>query len=57
VFGDPLAALWRNCIFGPCGVRTVYREAVGVVVTSTLEQRQEWLRRAQEVVGQYFAKA
>lgn len=54
VFGDPLETLWKNCIFGLCGVESVYREVFGVVVTSTLEQRRAWLRHVQEIVGQYF---
>ena len=54
VFGDPLQLLWRNCIFDLCGISTFYREMFAVVVTSTYEQRQGWLRKVEEVVGQYF---
>jgi len=25
VFGDPLETLWKNCVFGLCGVQTFYR--------------------------------
>jgi NAD(P)H dehydrogenase (quinone) len=53
-FGDPLEALWKNCIFDLCGVKTVYREMFGIIVTSTLDQRQEWLSRVRAVVGRYF---
>jgi NAD(P)H dehydrogenase (quinone) len=56
VFGDPLETLWKNCIFGLCGIETVYREMFGVVVTSTFEQRREWLERVQEVVRRYLPK-
>lgn len=56
-FGDPLETIWKNCIFGLCGVDTFYRETFTVVVTSTLEQRQAWLERVREVVGHYFPKA
>jgi putative NADPH-quinone reductase len=56
VFGDPLETLWKNCIFGLCGVETVHREMFSVVVTSTLEQRQAWLERVREVVGQAMPK-
>ena len=55
VFGDPLQLLWRNCIFDLCGISTFYREMFTVVVTSTYEQRQGWLRKVEEVVGQYFS--
>jgi NAD(P)H dehydrogenase (quinone) len=54
VFGDPLETLWKNCIFGLCGVETFYRETFNVIVTSTLDQRQAWLTRVREVVGCYF---
>ena len=54
VFGDPLETLWKNCIFGLCGIDVVHRESFGVVVTSTLEQRQAWLKRVQQAVRSYF---
>jgi NAD(P)H dehydrogenase (quinone) len=56
VFGDPLETLWKNCVFGLCGVKTCYRETFSVVVTSTMEQRQEWLAKVREVVQRYFPK-
>jgi NAD(P)H dehydrogenase (quinone) len=56
VFGDPLETLWKNCIFGLCGIETVYRETFSVVVTSTFEQRREWLERVQEIVRIHFSK-
>ena len=54
VFSDPLQLLWKNCIFDLCGVPTFYRETFTVVVTSTLAQRQDWLRKVQKVVDLYF---
>ncbi|MEZ4528630.1 MAG: NAD(P)H-dependent oxidoreductase [Desulfobacterales bacterium] len=54
VFGDPLETLWKNCIFGLCGIERVHREMFSVIVTSTPEQRQAWLCRAEEIVRQYF---
>jgi NAD(P)H dehydrogenase (quinone) len=54
VFGDPLETLWKNCVFGLCGVRTFYRETFSVMVTSTMEQRQAWLATVREVVQRYF---
>jgi putative NADPH-quinone reductase len=56
VFGDPLETLWKNCVFGLCGVKTLYRETFSVIVTSTTEQRQEWLAKVREVVRHYFPK-
>ena len=55
-FGDPLETLWKNCIFGFCGVENFYRVMFRVMVISTLEQRQEWLRHVQEKVDYYFPK-
>ncbi len=43
VFGDPLDALWKKCVFDLCGVRTVHRRTFSVIVTSTLQQRVAWL--------------
>jgi len=54
VFGDPLEALWKTCIFDLCGVKNFYRKMFGVIVTSTLEQRQGWLAEVSHVVKQYF---
>ena len=49
IFGDPLETLWRNCIFGLCGVTHFHRRMFGVVVTSTPEQRRQWLAEACEL--------
>ena len=54
VFGDPLETLWKNCVFGLCGVTNFYRETFGVVVTSSEEQRKQWLGRVGEVVDRLF---
>ncbi|HBI15061.1 MAG TPA: NAD(P)H dehydrogenase [Desulfobulbaceae bacterium] len=54
VFGDPLETIWRNCIFGLCGVDTFYRRTFGVVVTSTGQERQKWLAEAREEIDRYF---
>lgn len=53
-FGDPLETLWKNCIFGLCGVATFYRRMFQVVVTSTAEQRAEWLEEVKQIVDLYF---
>ncbi|MBN1782302.1 NAD(P)H-dependent oxidoreductase [bacterium] len=54
VFGDPLESLWKTCIFDLCGVRTFYRRTFGIIVTSTAEQRGQWLGEAGELVRQVF---
>ncbi len=53
-FGDPLEALWKDCIFDLCGVRTFHRRMFEVMVTSTPEQRQDWLDEVRETVLRYF---
>jgi len=54
VFGDPLETMWKNCIFGLCGVTNVHRKTFGVVVTSTEEKRSSWLQEARELVTDRF---
>ncbi len=54
VFGDPLEAIWKNCIFNLCGVKTFHRETFNVIVTSTVEQRQEWLQKVCKTLEIYF---
>jgi NAD(P)H dehydrogenase (quinone) len=49
VFGDPLETLWKNCIFGLCGVPMFMRKNFSVVVTSTPTQRQAWLEEVGEM--------
>jgi NAD(P)H dehydrogenase (quinone) len=54
VFGDPLETMWKNCVFGLCGVTNFRRETFGVVVTSSGEQRKKWLDRVREIVDRCF---
>ncbi|SPD75682.1 NAD(P)H oxidoreductase YRKL [uncultured Desulfobacterium sp.] len=46
VFGDPLEAIWKRCIFDLCGVKNFHRRMFSVVVTSIIEQRLFWLEEA-----------
>ena len=50
VFGDPLETLWRTCIFGLCGVKSVNRRMFGPIASSTEEQRASWLAEVRSVV-------
>ena len=54
VFGDPLEAIWKNCIFDLCGVKNFYRRMFNIIVTSTEEQRKEWLQEVRQTVDKYF---
>jgi NAD(P)H dehydrogenase (quinone) len=54
IFGDPLELLWKMCIFDLCGVKSFYRRMFGVMVTSTSEQRKQWLEEVREVMNRFF---
>lgn len=51
LFGDPLDALWKRCVFGLCGVDAVTRSMVGPVSGSTPEQRSGWIADVVRAVG------
>jgi putative NADPH-quinone reductase len=53
-FGDPLASIWARCIFDLCGVRSTHRRVFNVVVTSTEEQRRQWLAEAADLARRLF---
>lgn len=55
-FGDPLETLWKNCIFGLCGVHDFYRRTFGVMITSTQEQREAWLAEVHETIISRFPR-
>lgn len=57
VFGDPLERIWRDCVFGLCGVRDVTRRSFGVVVTSSPAQRAAWLEEARSLALGCFGGA
>ena len=54
VFGDPLEALWKHCIFDLCGVKDFYRKMFAVIVTSSEKQRKAWLQEVRETVNRFF---
>ena len=57
VFGDPLETIWRSCIFGLCGVEEFHRRTFGVVVTSSPEEREGWLKEVSETMDRVFPPA
>jgi NAD(P)H dehydrogenase (quinone) len=57
VFGDPLERIWRECVFGLCGVSDVTRRTFAVVVTSTPEEREAWLKEASSLAIGCFGEA
>jgi len=54
VFGDPLETLWKNCIFGLCGVDKFYRKMFTMVVISSEAQRKTWLEEVRQTVSDCF---
>ncbi len=55
-FGDPLERIWKDCVFGLCGVREVERRTFTVVVTSTAAERRAWLEEARALVARSFPR-
>jgi NAD(P)H dehydrogenase (quinone) len=53
-FGDPLETLWKKCVFGLCGITRFYRKMFKVMVTSTKQQRENWLEEVKQIVDRYF---
>jgi putative NADPH-quinone reductase len=56
VFGDPLEAIWRACVFGLCGVPTIHRRAFSVVVTSSEAEREAWLSEVAATIDRFLPK-
>ena len=56
VFGDPLETIWKNCIFGLCGIADFHRRMFNVIVTSTQSQRKTWLKTVEQDINRLFGK-
>lgn len=56
VFGDPLEAIWKNCVFELCGVKNFHRNMFNIIVTSSDGQRQEWLEEVRQTIKRYYPK-
>lgn len=54
VFGDPLENIWKNCIFDLCGVKKFYRRTFNIIVTSSEDERKEWLEEVRQTVSKFF---
>lgn len=54
LFGDPLENLWKNCVFGFCGVKEFLRRNFEPVILSTPEQRSAWLSEVRQIIAQRF---
>jgi NAD(P)H dehydrogenase (quinone) len=54
VFGGPLETIWKNCVFGLCGVTTFHRKTFSIVITSTEQQRRQWLEEVRKDMDSFF---
>jgi NAD(P)H dehydrogenase (quinone) len=54
LFGDPLENLWKNCIFGFCGVEDFRRRNFESIILSTPDQRKAWLEEVREIIRERF---
>ncbi|MFH1912822.1 MAG: NAD(P)H-dependent oxidoreductase [Pseudomonadota bacterium] len=54
VFGDPLERIWKDCVFGLCGVAETHRRMFRIVVTSTPDERRQWLDEVEAMVNTHF---
>jgi NAD(P)H dehydrogenase (quinone) len=55
VFGDPLETIWKNCVFGLCGVTEFHRRMYNIVITSTETERKAWLKDASKVINKVYS--
>ena len=56
VFGDPLETIWKNCIFGLCGVTNFHHWMFNIIVTSTDSERKNWLDSVRHDIDIFFPK-
>lgn len=54
IFGDPLEHIWKDCVFGFCGVHVFERKMFRIIADSTPELRRKWLEEVKETVAEYF---
>jgi len=54
VFGDPLESIWKNCVFGLCGITNFHRRIFNVMVTSSIIDRNKWLNRVRHDMNHFF---
>jgi NAD(P)H dehydrogenase (quinone) len=54
VFGDPLETIWKNCVFGLCGVKIFRRRMFSIIITSTEAQRRQWLDEVKTIINSAF---
>ncbi|MBN2021322.1 MAG: NAD(P)H-dependent oxidoreductase [Pirellulales bacterium] len=55
LYGDPLENLWKNCVFGFCGLTDFRRRNFESMVLSTPDQRRAWLDEARRLARETFS--
>jgi NAD(P)H dehydrogenase (quinone) len=53
VFRNPLESLWKDCVFGLCGVSSFERQVFGPMASSTPKQRDAWLAEVRNMVARH----
>jgi NAD(P)H dehydrogenase (quinone) len=56
IYGDTLETLWKNNMFVSCGAKRFFRKNFGVIITSTSEQRQNWLEEVKSITKKHFPR-
>ena len=49
-FKDPLENIWKNCVFGFCGIKNYYRKIFRVMADSDEELRKKWLMDVKNII-------
>jgi putative NADPH-quinone reductase len=49
-FHDPLESIWRQCVFGFCGIEEAERRTFRIIADSTEAERLTWLREVDELM-------
>jgi hypothetical protein len=55
IFLYPLETIRKNCIFDLCGIKIFSRRMFNIIVTCTLEQRQQWLDEVKSTIDHHFS--
>jgi putative NADPH-quinone reductase len=56
IFGDPLERIWKDCVFGLCGVGETHRRMFRTVITSSDEERCQWLAEVSDMVDEFYPR-
>ena len=56
LFGDPLHTHWLKVVFGLCGIPRTEKWDFSPIITSTADERREWLREVELAVNRHFPR-